>query len=647
MSYIEFDKQQLINLEYSLEREVIRSNRAGSYACTTLIGCNTRKYHALLACPLEHLDGGTHVLLSGFDETVFQKDTPFNLSIHKYPGVYEPRGHKYIREFGAEPVMALIYRVGGVVLKKEMMLVTNEDRLLIRYTLLEAHSPTKLRFKPFLAFRNIHALSKSNLDVNTHFYSVNNGIKMKMYNGYPFLYMQFNKKVEYVPVPHWYYDIEYTEEQKRGYESHEDLYVPGYFELPIKKGESIIFSAGTTEANTLSLTKQFKKEFEGRISRNNFENCLINAAQQFVVRRGKKTEIIAGFPWFGRWGRDTFISLPGITLDIDDVRTCKEVIDTMSAELKGPMFPNIGSSSNAAYNSVDAPMWYFWAIQQYCDHIKSCNTMWKEYGSKMKKILEGYRNGTEYNIKMHDNGLIYAGTPGTALTWMDAVVYGKPVTPRIGYNVEINALWYNAVMFALESAKATNDKKFIKEWSYIPELIKKSFVEVFWNAKKGYLADYVNGDYKDWSVRPNQVIATSLNYCMLDEDMCKSVLDVVKKELLTPKGLRTLAPNHPSYIGIYEGDQATRDNAYHQGTVWPWLLSFYAEGYLRIYEGSGVSAIKKLYKGFEEDMMINGIGTISEIYDGDPPHKAKGAISQAWSVAALLRMKKLIDKYKN
>jgi len=647
MSYIEFDKTQLINLEYSLSREIIRSNWAGTYASTTIIGCNTRKYHGLLNCPLEYLDGGTHVLLSSIDETVIQREASFNLSIHRYPGIYEPRGHKYIREFEAEPIMALTYRVGGVILKKEMLLTTGEDRIIIRYTLIDAHSPTKLRFKPFLAFRNIHSLSKSNLDVNTNYYSVKNGIKLKMYTGYPYLFMQFSKKAEYVPVPHWYYNIEYLEEQKRGYDFREDLYVPGYFELPIKKGETIIFSAGTKEATTASLNRLFKKELTTRIPRNNFENCLINSALKFIIRKDKKTEIIAGFPWFGRWGRDTFISLPGLTLAIDDAKTCKQVIDTMSAELKGPLFPNIGSNSNAAYNSVDAPLWYFWAIQQYCEYTDSYKTIWKEYGSKMKKILEGYRNGTDFNIKMHDNGLIYAGQQGMALTWMDAVVNGKPVTPRIGYPVEINALWYNAVCFSLQVAKIAGDKKFVKEWSDIPELTKKSFVYTFWDSKKGYLADYVNGDFKDWSVRPNQVFAASLHFSPINEEISKSLIDTVIKELLTPKGLRTLAPKNPAYIGIYEGDQNSRDLAYHQGTVWPWLLEHFSEAYLKIHGNSGVSFIKKLYKGFEEDMTVHGIGTISEIYDGDPPHRPEGAISQAWSVAALLRMRRLIDKYKN
>lgn len=647
MGYIKFDKTQLINLEYSLKREVLRSNRAGSYAFTTIVGCNTRKYHALLACPLEHIDGGTHVLLSSLDETVIQHGASFNLGIHKYPGVYEPKGHKYIRDFDTDPVMNTIYRIGGVVLKKEMLLVTNEERMLIRYTLIDAHSPTKLMFKPFLAYRNIHSLSKANLDVNTKFTSVPNGVKVKMYTGYPSLHLQFSKKPEYIPVPHWYYNIEYLEEQNRGYDFHEDLYVPGYFEVPIKKGETIVFSAGTSPAVTQTLNRQFNKELSGRIPRDNFENCLINSAQQFIVNRNKRTEVIAGFPWFGRWGRDTFISLPGLTLSQGDLKTCKAVIDTMLTELKGGFFPNAGSADNPCFNSVDAPLWFFWSLQQFCEFSRCHKHVWKEYGKKIKKILCEFRNGTDFNIKMHENGLLWQGAPGSALTWMDAVVGGKPVTPRRGFAVEINALWYNAIMFSLTAAKIAQDRKFVLEWIEIPELIQKSFLETFWDSSKGYLADCCEYENKDWSMRPNQVFATSLPYCVIeDEEIKKSILDIAKKELLTPKGLRTLSPKDSNYVGIYQGDQNHRDSSYHQGTVWPWLLGHFAEGYLRIHGSAGVGFIEKIYKGFEEDMVIHGIGSISEIYDGDPPHHPNGTVSQAWSVAELLRIKMMIDQFK-
>ncbi len=647
MGYINFDKSQLINLEYSLNKELIRSNRAGSFASTTIIGCNTRKYHGLLISQQPNLDGDYHVLLSNFDVTVMQRDAEFNLGIHKFPGfgIYNPKGHKYVRDFVTEPIPLLTYQVGGVVLTKEILLAQEEERTLIRYTLVEAHSPTRLRFKPFLAYRNYHTLSKANTYVENRYEHIKNGIKTRMYNGYPFLNFQFSKHIEYTHVPHWYYEIEYLEEMERGYDYHEDLYVPGFFEVDIAKGESIVISIGTEETNPLILGKLFNNEVKARVPRDSFENNLRNSAEQFIVKKGKKTEIIAGFPWFGRWGRDTFISLPGLTLATDKPKVCKAIIDTMVDDLDGPLFPNMGSGTNTVLNSVDAPLWFFWALQQYADYTKTKKKIWKEYGDKMRLILNGYRAGTLFNIKMQENGLIYAGEQGKALTWMDAVVFGKPVTPRIGMCVEINALWYNAIMFSIEMAQLAEDEDFVSQWEEVAKEIPVSFKEVFYDKNKFQLADYVCGDYKDWSIRPNQIIATSLPYTPINEQIRKEVIDVVMQYLLTPRGLRTLAPQHPDYKGSYFGDQATRDNAYHQGTVWPWLLGHFAEGYLRIVGKSGIPYIKSLYDGFEAVMKEHGIGTISEVYDGDPPHKAGGAISQAWSVAELLRILTILKKY--
>lgn len=646
MSYIKFDRSQLVNLEYSLNRELLRTNHAGSYASSTIINCNTRKYHGLLVAPQPGIDNENHVLLSSLDETVIQMDAEFNLGIHKYPGgIYSPRGHRYFVDFDTEPIPRQTYKVGDVILTKEMIFSSNEDRMIIKYTLEEAHSPIKLRLKPFLAFRNVHHLSHENIFADKKYEKIPNGIKVRMYQGYTDLYMQLSIQNEYTHVPTWYYKIEYQKEMERGYDYQEDLYVPGFFEVDINKGENIYFQAGTKEINPVSLKRAFSAELIKRIPRNNFENCLINSAQQFFVKRGNKTEITAGFPWFGRWGRDTFIALPGLTLLTGDFKTCKSVIDTMIADLNGPLFPNVGSGSSSSYNSVDASLWFFWALQQYADFSKNKKQIWQEYGKKMKLILEAYRKGTLFNIQMMENGLLYAGEPGKALTWMDAIVHGKPVTPRIGLAIEINALWYNAIRFSLEVAELSGDVKFIQKWTKIAEQIPSAFTATFWNEQKGYLADYVDGEYKDWSVRPNMIFVASLPYSPVDEEIRKQVVSVVKRELLTPRGLRTLTPKNPAYKGVYMGDQAERDLAYHQGTVWPWLLGHFVEGYLKLHGHSGLSFIKSLYKGFESVMTEHGIGTISEIYDGDPPHTAKGAISQAWSVAELLRINWLIKQY--
>ncbi|MBU0487149.1 MAG: amylo-alpha-1,6-glucosidase [Bacteroidetes bacterium] len=641
----EFDKTQLINLEYSLSKELIRTNRAGSFASTTIIGCNTRKYHGLLITPQPAIDDGQHVLLSTLDETIIQRDAEFNLAIHKYPGIYNPKGHKYIREFFLDPTPRLVYRVGGVVLSKEMLFLEDEARIVVRYTLEDAHSYTILRLRPFLAFRNVHALSKANVFVDRRFDVVENGIKTRLYQGYSFLYMQLSKENEYISVPDWYYDIEYPEEMKRGYECHEDLFAPGYFELPIKKGESIVFSAGLTEKNTKSLNRLFNNEIKKRVPRNSFENCLKNSAQQFFVKRGKNIDIIAGFPWFGRWGRDTFISLPGLTLAHNDERLFFDVVDTMLHDLKGPFFPNTGTGKFAAFNSVDTSLWFFWAMQKYTSKSLNHSNTWKVYGWAMKQILYGYRDGNNGSVRMLDNGLLYAGLHGFALTWMDAIVAGKPVTPRIGMPVEINALWYNAIMFTLELATLAGDAEFVAEWHHLPEIIRESFKNTFWEKDKGYLADYVDGEYKDFSVRPNMLIAVSLPYSPVSEAVGKLVLDKVKGELLTPRGIRSLSPKNPAYVGTCEGSQTERDMAYHQGSVWPWLLAHFTESYLKIHGAAVIHEMKQLYQGLGDTMSEHGINSVSEIYDGDPPHTPRGTISQAWSVAEVIRMGQIIADF--
>ena len=647
MTYLKFNKAELVNLEYSLERETLATTRTGGYTSSTIVGCNTRKYHGLLVVPIDEFDGENHVLLSTLDETIVQHGQAFNLGIHRYPNVYEPRGHKYIVDFAYEPIATIVYRVGGVVLKKEMMLIHNENEIVIRYTLLDAHSPTTLRLKPFLAYRNIHKLSKANLFANTQYKIIPNGIRSKLYDGFPSLNMQTNKANEFVPCPDWYYNIEYREELRRGYDGHEDLYTPGYFELSIKKGESIIFSASINEQNPTTLKRKFEHNLLHRPPRSSYEDCLKISASQFIVKRKNGTEVMAGYPWFGRWGRDTFIALPGLTLAANyDTKSCKEVLNTMSRELQGGLFPNIGNSENAAYNSVDAPLWYFWAIQQYADETGEHQQVWKDYGKKMKTILSAFRNGESPNIRMHDNGLIWAEESGKALTWMDAIVHGEPVTPRAGYQVEINALWYNAICYTLELAQKNNDTKFVEEWKEIPALIEKNYLPIFWVESRKHLADYVGKDGQNIFTRPNQVLACSLPFSPISDDVKEKILFAVGNELLTPRGLRTLAPKNPLYKGRYEGDQPTRDSAYHQGTVWPWLIGSYIEANLRLYGKQFVPTAQELIAGFEEDMTTYGVGSIPEVYDGDPPHLPNGCISQAWSVAEILRAMKLIEKYK-
>jgi len=647
MGYIKFDKAHVVNLEYSLSREILRTNRAGSYSSTTIVGCNTRKYHGLLVCPVDALGGERYVLLSGLDSTVVSNGQSFNTGIRKYQGdYYSPKGHKYIEDFDIQDIPGMTYRVGNVFMKQERLLVHYEEQFLLRLTIIDTDEPVKIQLRPFLAFRSIHQLTHANMWANTRVEEIPGGIRARMYEEFPWLNMQLSCKSEFVPVPDWYLGVEYVEEQKRGYDYSEDLFVPGFFEFTAGKGDVIVFSASTREEKPSGFKTKFTRTVSSKIPRSDFCNSLRNAAQQFIEKRGEDTTLVAGYPWFGSWGRDTFISLPGIALARKQEDLYAAVLDTQVRRMKGGLFPNMGEADNPAFNSVDAPLWFFQALYSY--GLEARET-WKRYGAAMKAVLGAYRDGTSFGIHMRDNGLIYADAPGKALTWMDAIVDGVPVTPRSGYAVEINALWYNAVCFAIDTARAARDRStFVREWEKMPELIARSFTELFWDEELGYLADYVSDPEKrNMQVRPNMVIATSLPYTMLTKEQMKRILDIANRMLVTPRGLRTLSPSEEGYQGIYCGTQEKRDSAYHQGTVWPWLVGPFCDGWLRVYGEGGVSRVRKLIMGFEETLTEAGISTISEIYDGDPPHEARGAISQAWSVAEVLRIYSILEtKYK-
>ncbi|MDF9795924.1 putative glycogen debranching enzyme [Catalinimonas alkaloidigena] len=655
MSYIQFDKKQLVNLAYSLSKEVVRSNRSGAYASTTISGCNTRRYHGLLVAPQQKISG-VHVIISTLDETVVCGNASFDLGVHKYPEVYSPKGYKYLRDFVAQPIPKSTFRLGEVVLTKEKLLVEHENRSLVRYVLEEAKEPVKLRLRPFLAFRNVHKLASANDEINQAYEHIAQGIKLCLYDGYDDLYMQTSKEPEFVAKPDWYYSVEYIEDMEMGMEFQEDLYVPGYFEVTMQKGETVIFTGGPDEVKTANLLRMFNTQTRKRTERNSFENCLKVAAAQFILtskgkgksRKNDRTDVIASYQLYRRGGRDAFIAIPGLTVSDDDNKAFKALLDTMLKDRKGPFFPFWeDTDSEATYEAMDAPLWFFWALQQYVKRTGDRAGVWKAYGKDMREILEAYRDGTDFNIKMQSNGLISGGVAGKALTWMNAFSGKKAVTPRIGMPVEINALWYNAVAFTLDIAgpRSTEGKKVIAEWTGVPEKIKGSFVETFWDEKKGYLADVVNGKEKDWSIRPNQVLALSLPFSALSEEMKGSVLKKIESELLTPRGLRSLSINDKQYQGKFFGDLEQRNKAYHQGMAWPWLAGHYVEALLEHKGRKALPQAYELYQGFESVMREHGLSTISEIYEGEEPYKACGAVSQAWNVAELIRMDKIIKDF--
>lgn len=637
MSYLNFDKKLLVNLDRSLGKEMIRTNRSGAYNSTTLVDCNTRKYHGQLVLPLPELGDDNYVLLSSFDETVIQHGAEFNLGIHKYgENNFSPNGHKYIREFDCEVISKTVYRVGGVILQKERMLVSFEPRVLVRYTLLEAHSATTLRFRPFLAFRSVNELTHENNRAQSAMQEEENGGSCQMYPEFPRLYMQFSKKCTYTHNPLWYKGIEYQKEQERGYEYKEDNLVPGYFELPMKKGESVIFSAGISAVNVRTLKATWEKELKRRIARTDMLATLRNSAAQFYKRVGDKCYLLGGYPWFNKPdARTEFFSVSGCTLGISRPEYWEAIMDNTAvpevrAFLEGATDLKIGGM-----DEPDALLWFVRAIQGFGNY-RTMQEAADKYGQLVVDIIDFIRKNKHPRMFLHQNNLVWVDGTQRPATWMSAVENGRPIVPRTGYVVEHNALWYNAMMFAAQMLRLMGKENAADLMEYQAELTKKSFVQTFWNGF--YLDDYVVDNYHDKEVRPNMIWAASLAYSPLDRKQQKAVVDICTKELLTPRGLRTLSPKSGGYRPIYIGGQLERDRNFHNGPVWPFTISAYASAYMRVYKMSGMAFMERALLGYEQEMSELCIGTINELYDGNPPYKGHGGMSYAPSVSAVISM---------
>lgn len=642
MEPLKFDIDFTQNFHRSSKREFLETNNIGMYASTSVCGVNTRKYHGLLVARQPQIDHHSYVLVNGLHETIAVDNRSHELGVHQYPSVVHPRGYLHLTSFSLENIPTWIYKIGDVELKKELICVDDVNQTLIKYTLLKGDQ-VDFKIRPFSSYRRIHKLRKAN-ENSCPIEPVPNGISYCLDQEYDKVFIQTSVKSDFSEEGDWYYNAEYLVEHDRGYDFHEDLFSAGELNLSLSSGTPLIVSLSTEKADVNALSSVFENALKSKNKLNSLDAYLERSAQQFLSKTNKGTEVCAGYHWFGRWGRDTFLSLPGLTIARNQPEVCKQVLKTMLKDLKGGLLTNIGVGAAARYNSADASLWFFWALQEYVDATDSGVATWNDFQEEIKHILSNYKSGTLYNIHMDESGLLYGGQTDVALTWMDAMVDGLPVTPRAGFTVELNALWYHAISFSLELAEKANDIEFINEWSTLPSKIKPAFKDMFWDDKRGYLADACEIDEKDWSFRPNQVFATSLKYTVCDDDMCASILKKVETKLLTPRGLRTLAQDDPKYIGIYEGGQKVRDRSYHQGIVWPWLLGHFAGGYLKTFGDKALPLLSDIYASFEDGLSEYGVGTIAEIYDAEPPFAAKGTISQAWSVSELIRIKKLIDQ---
>ncbi len=644
MSYLKFDKNLMINLEQSLPKEMLRTNMSGAYHCTTIVGCNTRKQHGLLVLPIPEMDDKAHVLLSSLDESVIQHGASFNLGLHQYGNdVFSPNGHKYIREFNCESVPKLTFRVGGVIMTKEKVFISHENRILIRYTLLDAHSSTSLRFRPFLAFRDANSLVIENNRYNSEIRHERNGVSSCMYEGYPRLYMQFNKEAKWVDDPHWYKGIEYYKDRDRGLPYKEDLWVPGYFELPIKKGESIIFSASTYEADPAEFEQTYENELKTRTCRTSFYNCLKNAAKQFYLKQGDKMYIMAGYPWYNVRCRDELIALPGCTLAIDHEEDYHHILSTLLEALHRNIEQGEKDRVIKEIDLPDIPLWTIWAIQQYRRYSEKGKCS-ERYLEEVKYLVEKIRQGGINNLKLETDGMLSSAGIDKPITWLSASIGGRPIIPRTGYILEFNALWYNALQFLISMLEERGEEgEYVDGLRSLSDRCKEAFKATFIN-EAGYLYDYVNGTYTDLEVRPNIAIAIGLEYSPLDRKQRKKALDFCTRELLTPKGLRSLSPKSHAYRPVYVGNPEEREYTVHQGPARPWLFGFYVDAYFKVFGVSGLSFIERMLIGYEEEMSEGCIGSLSELYDGNPPYAGRGAVSTAKNVGEIICTIRLVNR---
>ncbi|MDT3366334.1 MAG: amylo-alpha-1,6-glucosidase [Bacteroidota bacterium] len=643
MAFLKFNKNELVNLAYSLKREVICANKTGAYCNTSIVSCNTRRYHGLLAVTLDRFGGDHYMLLSALDESLVINGKQFNLGIHCYGDIYEPRGHKYVVDFDENPVPNITYQVGEVTFRKSLILALDKDQVLIKYELLKAPSPVTLIVKPYLAFRNVHDLTVRNDQANTGFTEIQGGVSFRMYPNFPDLNLQLSdSKAEWKSLPCWNNRITYSDEYRRGYDCTADLFTPGVFTMKLSNGGSVVFSASTTEVNPSGLKRQFGSYLAKLPEVTGYHDQLKRCADWLITRHNGVAMINAGLSWL-KTGllRETLIALPGLTLNgAGDPALFEEILDNLIAAEQERL--------TRRTTQVEAPLYMAVTLQQYIDYGANPAKVWKKYGSTIKMILDSYLPGRRKEVTMHPSGLLWAQMDGVALSWMNAYINGRAVTERAGYQIETNAFWYNAICFAIEMEKLYGLKKgdFIKKWEPVRDMVQSSFRSTFVDPESGRLADYVDASGRNMDVRPNQLYAIWVKYSPLEEDMAPAVLSVIDGELVAARGIRTLSLRDSKYRGVYEGAQIERDLAYHQGCTRPFLLHPYIEMSLKVKGPSFVKRAEWLIEGFWADLSKHGVGAFSELYDGDPPHEPHGAISSSLSTAALLAVVDIIEKYK-
>jgi predicted glycogen debranching enzyme len=647
---MQFGTEICRNLDVALQKEWLETNGLGGFASSTIVGLNTRRYHGLLIAATKP-PVGRLVMLSKIEETLVLDGRRFDLSANRYPGTVHPQGFQYLKEFRLDPFPTFVYEVEGIEIAKTVFLVHGENTTVVQYELrANATMPSScaLELRPLIAFRDYHSTAHANGSIDPSVETRAGLAAIRPYAGLPALY--FAHQADQIETEgSWYHNFEYDIERERGLDFQEDLFQPFTLRLNMAARPSCFLIASTDACDAALAPSLRRQEIARRAgiaaalpSNEPLISALAQAADQFLVRRGDLKTVIAGYHWFGDWGRDTMIALPGLTLTTGRTDIARNILLAFAKHVDRGMLPNLfpDAGETPDYNTVDATLWFFEAIRALTEKTGDTAFVRKNLYAALCDIIDWHVRGTRYGIRMDDDGLLNAGEPGVQLTWMDAKVGDWVVTPRYGKPVEIQALWYNALRILQEFAEQFGDPERARQCAGIASKATQSFNVLFWNEADGCLYDVVQGDTRDRSIRPNQVLAVSLPFPILAYDKACSVLEVVERELLTPVGLRSLARGDSQYRPTYEGGPLQRDGSYHQGTVWPWLLGPFISAYLRVHNHRAGAKKKAAgwLRAFEAHLEDAGLGQVSEIFDAEPPYRPRGCMAQAWSVAELLRV---------